>query len=280
MPGRCRASAGRAVEPGGPHRKCGRRRRREWARGAWRSARERGGGRRRRRRGRRAGAALPRVAQSTDRVAIQTRQAPSMCAPTRSDRQVGEVLHEADQPLAQLDREQHRRPRVPRPSARRPRAARTSSATVRPISRNTRSAWTWEMACGSSPLRSAFCVAGVRAAAGDQHADHDHRRADRRGEPGQRPGRARARSAGPARRARWSGARTRTRRAAAASTRRKCSPTTHGLRSVRTVMPPITACAGDAEQHRPGEQHQGPAARPVRQRGDQPGQRDQPDARR
>ena len=82
------------------------------------------------------------------------------------DRQPGEVLHEADQALRQLDDDQQ--PAAARAAGRGAptRAQRDHSATDRPISRNTASACNWETVSGSRPVRGGLLVAGVRAAAG------------------------------------------------------------------------------------------------------------------
>ena len=182
-----------------------------------------------------------------------------MCAPTSDDRQVGEVLHEADHALGQLDRDQHGR--GPRGAGRRvdraqrePAAPRRGRSAGRPGRRAA-----GEIASGSRPVRAAPCVAGVRAAAGDQVPTTSTARSTA-GDPGERAQRGghrrrrrRRRLAGaPPERVRGRDHRHR---------RRKCSPTTHGLRSVSTVMPPSTACAGMPSSTADGQRQQPAPAR-------------------
>ena len=85
-------------------------------------------------------------------------------------------------------------------------------------------------------------VTGVRAGAGDHGADVEHhpgrRRTSSRPAPTSRPAR-RGRAAGGR-----AGAGTAPRAPTIASESSRWNETTHGLRSVSTVMPPITAWAG------------------------------------
>ena len=163
-----------------------------------------------------------------------------MWAPDQHGGQVGGVLDEADEPCAAMIAISH--------AAGRSRAAHRAGTRTRPpppapISRKTRSAWACEIVCGSRPLRLASAS----------------RRAGRcRSPSGRRPGPRRRRRQHGAEVAQGRGARSARRGSslspvarqnayAAAITAieaRKWQPTTQGLRSVSTVIPPTTAWAG------------------------------------
>ena len=111
-----------------------------------------------------------------------------------------------------------------------------------PTNRNTRSAWSWLTCSGSRPLRGGVRVAGVRAGAGDDGADVQHRPGGGERRPGQRGDRRAAGAGGggcvePPQEQHGQ-------TPMIASEQSRWSETIHGFRSVSTVMPPITAWAG------------------------------------
>ena len=160
------------------------------------------------------------------------------------DRQVGEVLHEADRRPGPA-----RRPAGPGPPGgpgpgRRWRRARASSATVSPISRKTTSACSWLIFCGSRPVRPAFGSPLCGPLPVTDGADRPARRRSTATMPGESSSERPARAAA----APTPGSRERSQSVVATATStidsRKCAPTSHGLRPVSTVMPPSSACAG------------------------------------
>ena len=148
---------------------------------------------------------------STARVASQTRQEPSMCAPTST---AGRWVKYCTKPITPCASSTATRTSggAGRPAARRRRGTRTTAPpTGRSAGRPGRRA-----PGRSSPGRGRCgrrLVAGVRAAAGDTGADHQHRGADRGGEPRPacRSGRGHRRPVGPSGSARAARARTRRR---------------------------------------------------------------------
>ena len=172
-----------------------------------------------------------------------------MCSPTSSGGHVQEVLRVADDALRRARRRAARRAARRTAGAARDRVHQREQAdgqADRAPSRRRRAAA--PSTRRASPMRCtlplASCVAGVRAAAGDDRADRQDGRGDGDGDP-REPARAHRRAArrrGAASRAAATTAAKVT--AMIAIDSRKCSATSHGLRSVSTVMPPSTACAG------------------------------------
>ena len=97
---------------------------------------------------------------------------------------------------------------------------------------------------GLEPGAVGLLVAGVRAAAGDDGADDQHGRGDAERRSGRACAAGRGTVAPPGRRPRRARASSAYAAAMTPIESRKWQATTHGLRSVSTVMPPSTAWAG------------------------------------
>ena len=123
------------------------------------------------------------VASSSRSAAIQTRQAPSMCTPTSTDRQVGEVLHEPDQrPGPSSTASSRRRPAPPAGGAGRTGQQRDADGQPDQQHHQVGVQLGDRGRVEPDPVGGAL-VAGVRTAAGDHGADHEHRRGDRADRP-------------------------------------------------------------------------------------------------
>ena len=123
----------------------------------------------------RAAAAAPSV------IAAEISAAPSRWKPDQHDRQVGEVLHEADQRPGRAAR-----PAAPATGRRAARGAAYTSPTVSPTNRKTTSAWSWLTLERVEAVARGVEVAGVGAGAGDDRAEVEHRPAGGEHQPGQR----------------------------------------------------------------------------------------------
>ena len=121
-----------------------------------------------------AGAGTPSRTSSSIQVTVAiSRAAPSRWSSTSTIGQVGEVLHEPDQSLGQLDEPGGRATAAAgrvRPATR----SAITSPTVRPTKQEHESAWSLGDLQRVEPVARGLDVAGVRARAGDDGAEVEH----------------------------------------------------------------------------------------------------------
>ena len=145
-----------------------------------------------------------RTASNSQVTVAETSAAPSRWKPTSTSGRSVKYCTKPDRALGQLDRRAARAARRRAVRGARRRARRTAAPTVRPTSRKTASACSWRDLQRVEAVALGVDVAGVRAGAGDDGAEVEHRPGDGEQGPGQRrpPGRGRRVTSG--RSSRWS----------------------------------------------------------------------------